>query len=135
MMVFLRYFLLFFGLMMVLFALAQYNDPDPYIWIPIYLIPASLAFLAFSSKFYKHLTVLMVLGYFAASIYMWPLEYVGVTFSMDYHPSVEAARESLGLLMAAVGMLFTLFYAFLNQRSKPQSPLRQKVDAKMLNIK
>jgi hypothetical protein len=36
----------------LLFAALQYNDPDPYIWIPIYLCTALLAWFAFRGKFY-----------------------------------------------------------------------------------
>jgi len=34
----------FFVLIFILFAVVQYNDPDPYLWIPIYLYPAYLCF-------------------------------------------------------------------------------------------
>ena len=43
-----------FVFIFILFAVVQYNDPDPYLWIPIYLFPAVLCFLATREKFYKN---------------------------------------------------------------------------------
>ena len=43
-----------FVFIFILFAVVQYNDPDPYLWVPIYLFPAVLCFLAAREKFYKN---------------------------------------------------------------------------------
>jgi hypothetical protein len=34
----------------VLFAALQYNDPDPYIWIPIYVVSAYVCFQTYKGK-------------------------------------------------------------------------------------
>lgn len=34
-----------------LFAALQYNDPDPYIWIPIYVVSAYVCFQTYKGKF------------------------------------------------------------------------------------
>ncbi|MEI7587946.1 MAG: transmembrane 220 family protein [Chitinophagia bacterium] len=34
----------------ILFAAVQYNDPDPYLWIPIYLYPAVLCYWEVKQK-------------------------------------------------------------------------------------
>ncbi len=40
-----------FFLLFVLFAALQYNDPDPYLWMPIYLYAAALCWMATRGKF------------------------------------------------------------------------------------
>lgn len=52
-----KIFNIVFILVFILFAAVQYNDPDPYLWIPIYLYPAVLCYLAIKQKFPK-------IGYF-----------------------------------------------------------------------
>ena len=49
-----------FVLIFISFAAVQYNDPDPYLWIPIYLYPAALCFLAASEKFNKNAPVILL---------------------------------------------------------------------------
>ena len=36
----------FLCVLLVAFAAVQYNDPDFYFWVPVYLLPAALAGLA-----------------------------------------------------------------------------------------
>jgi hypothetical protein len=40
----------FFVLVFILFAVVQYNDPDPYLWVPIYLYPALLCYWEVKQK-------------------------------------------------------------------------------------
>ncbi len=45
-----KFFNIFFCVVFILFAVVQYNDPDPYLWIPIYLYPALLCYLKVVQK-------------------------------------------------------------------------------------
>jgi len=45
-----KIFNIIFCIVFILFAVVQYNDPDPYLWIPIYLYPAFLCYLNFAQK-------------------------------------------------------------------------------------
>ncbi|MEY4919290.1 MAG: hypothetical protein RLZZ431_472, partial [Bacteroidota bacterium] len=45
-----KFFNIFFCIVFILFAVVQYNDPDPFLWVPIYLYPALLCFLKFIQK-------------------------------------------------------------------------------------
>jgi hypothetical protein len=46
-----RAFNIFFIVVFILFAALQYNDPDPYIWIPIYLYAAYICYSAIKKQF------------------------------------------------------------------------------------
>lgn len=39
------------AILFVLFAALQYNDPDPYIWIPIYMVSAYVCFQNYKGKY------------------------------------------------------------------------------------
>jgi hypothetical protein len=52
-----------FCILFILFAAVQYNDPDPYIWIPIYLYAAVLCWLAFRNKYFPSAYLLGIVAY------------------------------------------------------------------------
>jgi hypothetical protein len=47
-----KIFNIVFVVLFVIFAGLQYNDPDPYVWMPIYLYCAFFCFMAIKKKFY-----------------------------------------------------------------------------------
>ena len=48
-----KIFHLFFGVIFILFAALQYNDPDPAVWMAVYFGSAFLCFLSiFNQKSY-----------------------------------------------------------------------------------
>lgn len=48
-----KIFNLVFTILFIIFAALQYNDPDPYVWIPIYLVSAYVCFQTYKGKFDK----------------------------------------------------------------------------------
>jgi Transmembrane family 220, helix len=47
-----KIFNILFCILFIISAALQYNDPDPYVWMPIYLYGAALCWLAFRGKYY-----------------------------------------------------------------------------------
>jgi TctA family transporter len=45
------------SIMFILFALVQYNDPDPYIWAPIYLFVAGVCGAAAFNRYNNRVTL------------------------------------------------------------------------------
>jgi hypothetical protein len=93
------------GVLLILFAMVQYNDPDPGLWILFYGIGA---FFCISSAFYRtQYSDLAMYVYIAICIVFaiinWPEVWMG--FDQDAvlpNPNVEQARESCGLLISAL---------------------------------
>jgi hypothetical protein len=98
--------LLVFMVMFILFALVQLNDPDPQIWVPIYLSAAVLCFLAYKRKLFRWVYALAFLGYAIGAFLLWPPVYQGIFFDMSRAPAIEEARESLGLTICALVMAY-----------------------------
>lgn len=103
---------IFFGIWSLIFvvgALVQINDPDPLVWIGIYLVAAFLSgYVALGRYPMIPLGIVTVLS-FIGSIYFFPpsvsewivqeWEQQDLTMkTMD----MEVARESLGLLLIAI---------------------------------
>lgn len=121
-------FNLFFCVLFVVFAGLQYNDPDPYLWIPIYLYVAVLCWFAFKGKFYPKLYLFgaAVFAIYAAYLFFskdgmldWMREHEAEDIAEEMKatkPWIEATREVLGLLILIAVLLVDYFYS---KKSKP----------------
>ena len=118
-----KIFNLFFCVSFILFAGLQYNDPDPYLWIPIYLSGAILCWLAFRQKFYPRLYLLAILLFVGYAAYLffqqdgmldWIREHEAEDIAGEMkatEPWIEATREVLGLLILIIVLLIEYFYS------------------------
>lgn len=106
-----------FALLFTLFAYFQYNDPDPWLWIAIYLFVAIIcAFAAFGK--YNRWIILTGLG---GLIIYWAIllpSFIGwvgdgmptITGSMKAESKyIELVREFLGLFIL-IGVMFFQFW-------------------------
>src|SRR6185436_8017960 len=124
-----RVFNLIFFIVFVLFAALQYNDPDPYIWIPIYGYAAVLCFLAFRRKYFPAAYLVGIGVYLLYAVYLfftkngvldWATEHQAESIVQTMKaekPWIEDTREFGGLLILIVVLLIDYFYA-RRQRTK-----------------
>jgi len=124
-----KFFNIFFCIVFILFAVVQYNDPDPYLWVPIYLYPALLCFLKFIQKSISRIAYwagFLVFGVYA--IYKM-FDTNGIIDWVKFHnasniastmkaekPWIEESREFFGLLI----ILIVLGINFL-KKENPQT--------------
>ena len=101
------------GVMLLVFAGLQYNDPDPGIWIAAYVVAAAFSFGAALKKFNRPILLLVAVIFFIASVAVWPVEFNGFIGKMEGNPGVEEARESLGLLICVSCMIYNFFLSHL----------------------
>ena len=118
-----KVFNLLFCLLFIFSAALQYNDPDPYIWMPIYLYGAVLCWLAFRNKFYPraYLTGIIIYAVYAAGLFFWKngvldwinkhnAEDIAATMKAE-KPWIEETREFFGLVILIVVLAIDYFYA------------------------
>jgi Transmembrane family 220, helix len=104
-------------LIFLLFAGWQYNDPDPYIWIPIYLFVAVVCGMAAYKNYATWLTLggLIVLGIYTLTYVPAFIEWIqmgmpSIVETMKAEkPYVELTREFGGLFIADLALLFQYF--------------------------
>jgi hypothetical protein len=110
-----KFFNIFFSVVFILFAVVQYNDPDPFLWVPIYLYPALLCFLKFIQKPIPSLAYwagFLVFGVYA--IYKM-FDTNGIINWVQFHnasnivstmkaekPWIEESREFFGLVIILI---------------------------------
>ena len=102
----------------VISAALQYNDPDPYLWIPIYGYGAVLCYLAFRGRYPKPLYLIGLTVFGAYALYLlftesgvisWAREHEAENIAQSMKatkPWIESTREFFGLiiLMVALGI-------------------------------
>ena len=98
--------------MALLFALCvavQYNDPDPLVWMAIYVVPLFLSIYAARGRTALWPSLLGALVYLGC----------GVAWAPPYAPGYldnEEAREAAGLLLSGLWMAFLAWRAYRARR-------------------
>ena len=97
-----------------LFAFFQYNDPDWYIWIPIYLVVTTVA-LAYDFGWRNKSLVLLVCILYTVGMLSYMPEVISwinngtptITGSMQAEsPFIEFVREFFGLLICLITLVY-----------------------------
>ncbi|OOG19683.1 hypothetical protein BWD42_07185 [Sphingobacterium sp. CZ-UAM] len=111
------------GIVFILCALLQYNDPDPILWMLLYLWAALLCLAAAAGKqFPKAVTMATILLYTSYAMFKlvhknglldWidqhQAENIAATMKAD-KPWIEETREFFGLLLAVIVLTVNLIY-------------------------
>ena len=112
-----------FTILFILFAALQYNDPDPYIWMPIYLFGAFICYQASKKHFNSSLYTTGFIVYGAYCIYLlldktgvlnWATEHHGENIAQTMKatkPWIEETREFFGLAILIVVLVINKFYS------------------------
>ena len=118
-----KLFNIIFCFIFILFAALQYNDPDPYIWVPIYMYAAVLCWLAFRKKYYPRWYIAGIIVYtvYGIGLFFWKngvLDWIikhhaaNITETMKAdQPWIEETREFFGLVILIAVLLINYFYA------------------------
>ncbi len=116
-----RFVLIFFSILYIIFAIVQFNDPDAGVWILIYLIPASVSLYLLKWRINPYLLLALCLIYLAGAIYLFPpsvSEWISVEEEAKslgmMMPGIEEGREAAGLFLCSI----TFLGYFLSCRKK-----------------
>ncbi|MEY4002997.1 MAG: hypothetical protein RIT07_1039 [Bacteroidota bacterium] len=86
--------------MLLAFAAVQYNDPDAWLWITVYMMYALVVISAVIRPLNTiwYLVAMVIPLFFSA--FQWPEKWEGLGDTM-MNQNTERARESLGLIICA----------------------------------
>ncbi|WP_236980795.1 transmembrane 220 family protein [Membranihabitans maritimus] len=112
-----KWVLILFCIAEVLSAIVQFNDPDPWLWVPIYLIPCILTAFYFGNKLPKYLKIGVLVLYLSGlftyfpSLIGWAQDgFPTITGSMKAESKyIELVREGGGLLICIVHLILLLY--------------------------
>jgi hypothetical protein len=106
------------ALVLALFAYLQIDDPDPHIWIPIYLLGALWpAIAAFGPGRYAARPPVRIGAWLSAAFFLAGFLWLAPTIGRDWI-HVEKARESIGYLICAVATLVGIWTAARYNRNR-----------------
>lgn len=117
-----RFINIIFIVIFILSAALQYNDPDPYIWIPLYLYAALVCYLSIINKHAPILYYAGLLVYVGYAIFLffdrdgvlsWATEHDSENLVQSMKatkPWIEETREFGGLLICVAALLFNFFH-------------------------
>jgi len=118
-----KLFNIFFCFVFILFAALQYNDPDPYVWMPIYLYTSALCWLSFRNQYYPRAYIAGIVVYAIYATYKvfdanglidWITKHHAQNLAETMKaqkPWVEESREFFGLVILIAVLLINYFYA------------------------
>jgi len=121
-------FNLIFCVLFIVSAALQYNDPDPWLWMPIYGFGAVLCWLAFRRKYFPKAYLFGIVAYLGYAVLLF-FEEDGVWDWMTKHeaaniaqtmkaetPWIEDTREFFGLLILIAVLTVNFFYSKRKRR-------------------
>ena len=107
-----------FGILFLVSAGLQFNDPDPLVWIIIWglagIIAIAVAFNRISYTIPLVAGILALVGFF----YTYPEKFEGFEIGAGDMNNIEEGREAFGLLIIAIVMLLLAFRGWMVKRSK-----------------
>src|ERR1051326_2254600 len=114
---------LVFCIIFIFFAALQYNDPDPYVWMPLFFYADALSWFAFRGKYLPCAYLLEIAVYPVYAVYKF-FDENGVWDWVTKHdaaniagtmkaeqPWIEETREFFGLVILIVVLLTDYFYS------------------------
>ena len=116
----------FFVIIFLISAGLQYNDPDPYIWIPLYLYAAYLCWMVVKGKYLPKAYLAGMLVYIAYAAYLFFDKDGVISWAKDHNaenlvetmkaskPWIEETREFGGLMIMFVALLINYVAAKRN---------------------
>ncbi|OLY92378.1 Transmembrane family 220, helix [Cnuella takakiae] len=126
----LRIFNYLFAFLFLVSAVLQYNDPDPWLWAPIYLFGTLLCFQAAKGRFYPKAYLIATILYSVYAFYLL-FTHDGVIDWLNQHdaeniaqtmkatkPWIEDTREFFGLLIL-IGTFLVNYFA--SRKTTPRS--------------
>lgn len=99
----------------ILFAILQFNDPDPVFWTSIYGVVALVSFLHVIKRPNKQLALVVMIGIALIALFYIPgfLQWMSASDKsalfgkmVQDKPYIEETREFIGLLMAIGSVLY-----------------------------
>lgn len=132
---FVKIFAGFFFLVFLAFAFLQLNDPDPLVWVTVYLFSVYTCGSAFRNYYNPMLISIMCLGYLLGALFLFPgspsawlhHEEAARSLQMDL-PFVEEARESMGLAICFLVNVVFLIKGY--KGAKAEIPMYDKATEK-----
>lgn len=129
-----------FIILFIVAAILQYNDSDPYIWIPFYLYAAFLSYQAFLKKYNFGLYYIGLAVYIVYAAYLFFDDTGVVNWIKRHHaesivrtmesekPWIEETREFFGLVIVICVLLTNMWWLGKRRSKKKKKFVKSPVN-------
>ncbi len=114
------------GIVFIVFAALQYNDPDAVIWIAVYLLAAIFSFLVSFNKINQAVLLSAFAAYAVGAVFFFPAKWEGIAIGGGDIKNIEEAREFLGLSITSIAMLTFALLTKSKARLHPRKPIHSQ---------
>jgi len=124
-----KIFNIIFCFLFIVFAALQYNDPDPYLWVPIYMYTAVLCWLAVRQRYLTKAYLFGIVVYATYAVYkifdtnglldwlkLHDGENIAETMKAE-KPWIEESREFFGLVILIIVLGINYFVAIKKRKT------------------
>jgi len=117
-----KVFNIIFLIVFIISAGLQYNDPDPYIWMPLYLYGAFLCYEATRKRYKPTLYIIGLIVYISYAIFLFFDNDGVISWANKHHaesivqsmkatkPWIEETREFGGLLLLILALVCNMIW-------------------------
>ncbi len=115
-------FNIFFIILFIFSAAVQYNDPDPYVWVPLYLYGAFLCWQSLKGIYRKPLYIAGLVVYTLYGVYLFFDKNGVLSWATDHdaenivqsmkatRPWIEETREFFGLILLIIALVVNMIH-------------------------
>jgi membrane-bound ClpP family serine protease len=114
----LRIFAIIFGILFLVSAGLQYNDPDPLVWMLIWGLAGLIALASGFNKVSFAIPLVTGIAALVGFFYLYPEKFEGFEIGAGDIKNIEEAREAFGLLIISIVLLVLAFRARSVKKSK-----------------
>ena len=107
-------------IILMVFAVLQLNDLDAKWWFVVYTNAAAWIASMPKKLLLRRIVLFFIIVYWLAALWLWPDAYHGLGAMHEELPQVEAARESLGLLIAGFMLMVALWLTRTTSSTAPK---------------
>ena len=124
-----KVFNIIFCFLFIVFAALQYNDPDPYLWVPIYMYTAVLCWLAARQRYFTKAYLFGIVVYAIYAVYkifdanglldwfnLHHAENIAETMKAE-KPWIEESREFFGLVILIIVLAINYFVTIKKRKT------------------
>ncbi|MGB5553316.1 MAG: transmembrane 220 family protein [Flavobacteriaceae bacterium] len=108
--VFFKIFGWLFGILCLISAVLQYNDPDPMVWVLVYGVAALVSFGFAMNRLPAFVPFLVALLAILGCWYVFPVKFEGFDLQNGDIKNIEEGREAFGLLIITLIMFVFAFW-------------------------
>lgn len=113
-----KIFAIVFGILFLVAAALQYNDPDPLVWITIWGLAGAITIGYAFNRVQFPVPLVAGIAALIGFFYCYPEKFKGFVIGQGDIKNIEEGREAFGLLIISIVMFSLVLRSLVKRRSQ-----------------